>query len=517
MPTSLVSTGIQFPDSTIQTTAATSTVTLLANSAAPYYSGTNYTWTITNYDSYTTYTLTTTNGSVSRVVETITYNASSAGAGGYTINGRAINLTISNSPYFMLITANSSGQSIGQGISVDSSGNVYLTGYSVSPIGGYGAATQKYDSTGAIQFQRIVYNTSAADYCYFFGKSAIDSSGNVYAVGQYDTFSTTVFILVKYDSSGAIQYQKKFTYGNVFRGSSVTVDSSNNIILNGTVRIGPSDYMYMLKLNSSLTYQWDAYIGGSGSLLGSKSTIDSNGNVIAAGYQLNGSYYGWVIKFTSSGSNYFQRYTDQTDFFMQDVVTDSSNNIYAVGYIGAYAAVFKFNGDGTLQWQRRITPSISGSANYVSIAIDSSNNIYITGAGGNGPPGNNSVLLVKYNSSGTLQWQRTVYSSTSLMIGTAVRVDSANGLIYVGGYVGGGFASYASFFSMCVPTDGTKTGTFSLLGTNNVVYAASSLTESAGVYSFTASGLGYSTINPPQTNLGLTDAATSYTNTRTTL
>ena len=73
-------------------------VDLLTNTAAPYYSGGTYTWTITNFDSFTTYTVTTTNGTVSQASGTITYTPSTGGAGGFTVNNRVISLTVTAFP-----------------------------------------------------------------------------------------------------------------------------------------------------------------------------------------------------------------------------------------------------------------------------------------------------------------------------------------------------------------------------------------------------------------------------------
>ena len=74
------------------------TVTVSANTAAPYYTGGSYTWTITNYDSSTAYTVTTTNGTVSQASGTITYAPSTGGAGGFVINGRTISVTVTAFP-----------------------------------------------------------------------------------------------------------------------------------------------------------------------------------------------------------------------------------------------------------------------------------------------------------------------------------------------------------------------------------------------------------------------------------
>ena len=56
-------------------------------------------FTITDFDSYTTYNLSTTNGTVTRSGETITYTPSTAGSGSFVINGRTIGpFTVANVP-----------------------------------------------------------------------------------------------------------------------------------------------------------------------------------------------------------------------------------------------------------------------------------------------------------------------------------------------------------------------------------------------------------------------------------
>ena len=73
--------------------------TVLSASAGPYYPAFAYTWTITDFDSFVSYNVTTTNGSVSLNTSTqvITYTPASSGSGGFSINGRSVALTISGS------------------------------------------------------------------------------------------------------------------------------------------------------------------------------------------------------------------------------------------------------------------------------------------------------------------------------------------------------------------------------------------------------------------------------------
>ena len=65
-------------------------VTLSGPAPGNIFVGSPTAFTITNYDFLTTYTLSTTNGTVTRSGETITYTPSSAGPGGFVVNGRSI-------------------------------------------------------------------------------------------------------------------------------------------------------------------------------------------------------------------------------------------------------------------------------------------------------------------------------------------------------------------------------------------------------------------------------------------
>ena len=97
MPTSLVSTGVQFPDNTLQTTGIK--ISGPAASSNIFTAGAQF--TISDYDAYSTYTLSTSNGTVTRSGNIITYTPSTTGtnAGSFVVNGRTIGpFTVTNSP-----------------------------------------------------------------------------------------------------------------------------------------------------------------------------------------------------------------------------------------------------------------------------------------------------------------------------------------------------------------------------------------------------------------------------------
>ena len=176
-----------------------------------------------------------------------------------------------------------------------------------------------------------------------------------------------------------------------------------------------------------------AGLGGAGSLIGTKpqgnfwylkvntldttynavyeenyhcSAIDSSGNVY-----VSGTYYqtGFIVKFNNKGVHQWSRELSFRD--MNAVAVDISGNVYGVGcdiYTGAYAAVLvKYNSSGTLQWQRKYDNSSYQDIGF-GVDVDTSLNVYISVESyGQG------MFLVKYNSSGTFQWHRRLRTTSS--------------------------------------------------------------------------------------------------------
>jgi hypothetical protein len=412
----------------------------------------------------------------------------------------------------------SSPYDIGNAITTDSSGNVYVCGNGVSNSSGSpNAFVSKYDSSGTILWQRVLDtgNASAQSYA---NAITVDSSGNVYVCGYAFgvSGSSNSAIVFKYDSSGTILWQRVLGTTSVW-AYGITIDNSGNVYVCGR---GSSSLNLIYKLNSSGTIQWQKTLDDGQSpkikiLYFFGIVIDNSGNLYVCGNNYNSTPAPviTVAKYNSSGTLLWQNSLTDNASTPNDlgrgIAIDSSANVYVVG-TGSNSSnqpvgsISKWNSSGTLQWQRTITDPNSGPSDFLyGISIDSSNNLFVTGQGLNAS-GQSAIFISKWNSSGTIQFQRTITDTYSAPAdsGHGIIVDSL-GNMYVTGFIVN-TASNTVMFIAKLPSDGSRTGTYSN-STFGIVYASSSWT--AATSTWTAATTSYTDATST-----LTNATSTFTN-----
>jgi len=275
---------------------------------------------------------------------------------------------------------NGDGSDYGFGTCTDPFGNVYVTGYYVSTpsivlknmdgvtnsaysLPGSGLATAfvtKYNSSGVVQGY---FTTPGQGY-----GVCTDSSGNVYATGQYSSSSTVPLknldgttvssytlpgaasqgvYIIKYNLSGIVQGFASIDGTAADTGYGISTDSSRNVYAigqyNSTSTIPLKNFdgttvsafslpatsgnaMYTIKYNSSGVVQGYVSVNGTASDTGSCICVDSSGNVYVAGSYISTS--------TIPLKNF-------------DGTTVSSYTLPAPSAEGAY--VIKYNSSGVVQ------------------------------------------------------------------------------------------------------------------------------------------------------------------------
>ncbi|MDD5362001.1 MAG: SBBP repeat-containing protein [Ignavibacteria bacterium] len=230
------------------------------------------------------------------------------------------------------------GDDIAYSIAVDGYGNVYVTGQSKGIGTEWDYATIKYNSSGVQQWvQRYNGPGISDDYAYSL---TVDRSGNVYVTGysnNYGSGTNLNYATIKYNSSGIQQWAA--IYNGPENGDdiahSITVDSSGNVYVTGKSRGNGLIGYATIKYNAVGVEQWVArYPGSSNSA--SSLAVDGSGNVYVTGTSWEsgtGNDYA-TIKYNSMGEAiWVQRYNGagNGDEYASSLKVDRSGNVYVTG------------------------------------------------------------------------------------------------------------------------------------------------------------------------------------------
>lgn len=243
-------------------------------------------------------------------------------------------------------------------------------------------------------------------------------------------------------------------------------DRSGNVIFSGETHsfLGPRLFgkfdIFVTKYDASGNQQWLAQRGTGEQESAEGVATDSAGNVYVTGFtggDLDGNVNAgaghsdiFLMKFDPSG-NWLWTIQDGTpqDDDAHAVAVDSADNVYITGYVKGdfhgntrvgVADIFisKYDSSGSRLWSRLFGSDNTDDAG--GIACDASNNVYVTGytegsVEGNSYLGNGDAILAKYDSNGNRKWLKQ-WGSVNADTGYAARCDGS-GNVYVAGYTSG--------------------------------------------------------------------------------
>lgn len=339
---------------------------------------------------------------------------------------------------------------------------------------------------------------------------AIDGSGSYYATGYFTTtvhFGSTILtshgnsdiFIAKYNASGGVQWAINAGGTGADRAYSIKTDDSGNIYITGFYygtatfgstsisSVGNSQDVFIAKYTSNGTLLWVKSVGGSESETGYGITSDHAGNVIVTGQFKGTATFGsstfssmvapstglpsfdiFTAKYDANGNFIWAKqgkakYDDRA----LDVAVDASNNIFIVGQfsdtvqfdaihnnaVANSGYLMKYDQNGNEQWFVKMSAQ---QTIVYSLAVDPSNNIFITGdyKGNlgiftspvvfNTSAFTNKIFIAKFSNSGAVVWVEND-GSDSEVSSKSIALD-ANGDPYISGVFKCRFDEYSQTY-----------------------------------------------------------------------
>ena len=326
----------------------------------------------------------------------------------------------------------------------------------------------KYDTSSQLQWQKT-YGGSADDR----GADLIQTSdGGYVVVGKSKSNDLQVsenagfddFWVSKLDSSGAISWEYAFGFAGSDVPYSILQTNDNGYLLSGVLDVSASngqgdrnsilnrhaggDY-WVIKLNSSGIKQWSNYYGGSFTDTAYDAIQTDDGGYIIVGSSDSddvdvtnnrGSYDFWVIKISTTGSLVWEKSFGGSEIDEAHAIVQSTDGNYLIAGDtrssdldvsqnngAADLWVIKITPEGTLLWEK----TLGGSSFDVgrSISKTQDNGFIISGSSRStdgtltANKGQNDAWILKINSSGNLEWQKTIGGSEVDFFNDAVELN----------------------------------------------------------------------------------------------
>lgn len=323
-----------------------------------------------------------------------------------------------------------------------------IAAFNLTSGGGSDIYVSKYDNMGNFIWAKSFEGVGADG----SNSISLDDSGNIYITGWFQgvidfdpgvgsyyltptAASPDIFIL-KLDASGNLIWVKSMGSTHNDFGTSIMIDSFGYVVITGyfqdTIDFNPdsigifnlyaniaSNDIFILKLNNSGDFIWANSIGGALNDIAGYIATDDSGNIFITGYFEGG----------------------------MDFNPDSLINFYLNSFGNSDIFISKFDSAGNFIWAKQIGGA--GIESITSIKFDLNGNIYTTGCFSSSTDfdpdtsvnfnltsnGNKDIYILKLDNSGAFIWVKAI-GGINDETGSCLSLDSAENIYVTGWYEG---------------------------------------------------------------------------------
>ena len=269
----------------------------------------------------------------------------------------------------------------GKGIAVDKNKNVFVTG--VKDIAGVNPnmLTIKYSPQGqSIWTQELDTGPGRDDR----GEGiVIDSQGNIYVAGRWQPINWDYYI-VKYNNNGQSIWTQTYDAGGAEYIDGICIDKDDNIYVTGW-----DGSFYTVKYDPAGNTIWSQQFSIPGSI-DMAIAVDSEQNSYVTGPKFIGFLEYFTFKMDISGNTVWSQ-DSNIDGESYGIAVDSGKNVYVTGKKGGDIFTIKYDTDGNTIWTQQYINGL-GNDSGNTVNVDSYNNVYVVGEKSNGVNGDFFII-----------------------------------------------------------------------------------------------------------------------------
>jgi len=299
-------------------------------------------------------------------------------------------------------------------VALDASGAVIVAGFRQDGAGTAGMI-RKYDAGGNLVWS-VTFGSGIGGIAPAQASGvAVDASGGIYVAGiRWE--GGTQWLLRKYAPNGSFLWERSGPdeSSDAQGATDVAVDAAGNAVVVGTSTFSQAWLIQKYTPGGALSWQatYDTPMPGWFDVPRGVA-LDASGNAYVGGDMDTGysglRYPNWLVqKYSPGGALLWSRTFGQAGWAeLKDIAVDSAGNAIAVGTDVSDGTAVKYAPDGTLLWASRYATGMPGRG-FKAVVAGPGNGILVGGSVTTGfMPPYYTWLLVRYGSTGALEWSTT--------------------------------------------------------------------------------------------------------------